>query len=310
MNTLVLTPDLTLHPEDINDPERAIYVLQHDETLFLSKIGVEIRRHPINTSQGIFFKEGSPGGMFTLSRLVKWLEALADEREAGPSPTFNTGLFEIRADEIDAVRVLKRYDDGYLVEWWSEDGRRNVDLSKKGGATAYTYEGFFNREYRIKDPDAFVAWLRGVAAGSELPAPTKPARPSFDDVYAEVARVVARRASCDRAQVGAVLVDSLNRIIATGYNGAPRGLPSCDEVGHLLVDGHCLRTIHAEANALMNAVADPRGSTLYVTHYPCIRCANLLVQAGVVRVVAREAYGDTKLAAAVFEAAGVKVEVG
>lgn len=63
---------------------------------------------------------------------------------------------------------------------------------------------------------------------------------------------VAARSTCDRAQVGAVIVKD-RRILTTGYNGAPAGLPHCDDIGHLMVDGHCVRTLHAEQNAILQA---------------------------------------------------------
>ena len=80
----------------------------------------------------------------------------------------------------------------------------------------------------------------------------KPNRPSWDEYFLEIAKVVAQRSTCDRANVGAVIARN-KVILSTGYNGAPRGLPHCDDVGHEIVDGHCVRTIHAEANAIAQA---------------------------------------------------------
>ena len=123
-----------------------------------------------------------------------------------------------------------------------------------------------------------------------------------------VAEAIAKRATCPRASVGAVLVDAQNRIIGTGYNGSPTGLAHCTDKGCIKdYAGHCVRTIHAEANALANAVASPRGATLYVTHFPCIRCANLLIQAGVKRVVYLNIYGSTELSLRLLTEAGVRV---
>lgn len=116
-------------------------------------------------------------------------------------------------------------------------------------------------------------------------------RPSWDDIFMKVAIDVADRSTCDRAHVGAVIVSPMNRIVSTGYNGAPKKRPHCDDVGHLMVDGHCVRTIHAESNAIADAGIDRTiGGTIYTTHFPCIHCANLIVQADIVRLVFLHGY--------------------
>lgn len=131
-------------------------------------------------------------------------------------------------------------------------------------------------------------------------------RPSWDRYFCNLAETVATRSTCDRAHVGCVLVKD-NRIVSTGYNGSLPGLPHCDEVGHELHNGHCVRTIHAEANAIIEAGRDARGATAYCTHYPCHTCAMLLARAGIVRVVYLSEYRLSSLAAGVFEQ--MKVEV-
>jgi dCMP deaminase len=103
----------------------------------------------------------------------------------------------------------------------------------------------------------------------------------------KIAHDVAARSTCDRAFVGTVLVRE-KRILTTGFNGSPAGLPHCEEVGHLMVDGHCVRTIHAEANSIIQAAlhgVSTKGATCYVTHMPCLSCAKMLINAGVVRIV-------------------------
>lgn len=132
-------------------------------------------------------------------------------------------------------------------------------------------------------------------------------RKSWDEYFIGIARAVAERATCDRKHVGAVLVRD-RQIVATGYNGSVRGQPHCDDAGHLMVDGHCVRTVHAEMNALVQAArtgAAVEGSTLYVTAFPCHLCAKLLANAGVVRVVFAEAYRVDPLA--VTALAGVEL---
>jgi dCMP deaminase len=117
-------------------------------------------------------------------------------------------------------------------------------------------------------------------------------RPDWDTYFMKIAHDVAARSTCDRAYVGAVLVRE-KRILVTGFNGSPAGLPHCDEEGHLMVDGHCVRTIHAEANAIIQAAlhgVSTRDATCYVTHFPCIVCTKILINAGIVRIVYDNAY--------------------
>ena len=119
-------------------------------------------------------------------------------------------------------------------------------------------------------------------------------RPTWDEYFMDIAFTVAQRSTCDRAHVGAVLVRD-RRILTTGYNGAPAGLPHCYEVGHLMVDGHCMRTLHAEQNAIIQAAlhgVSIEGATAYVTHQPCLTCAKMIINAGVRRVVYAGNYPD------------------
>ncbi len=110
----------------------------------------------------------------------------------------------------------------------------------------------------------------------------------------KIAFTVAERSTCDRAHVGAVIVRD-RRILTTGYNGAPAGLPHCDDVGHLMVDGHCVRALHAEQNAIIQAAlhgVNTADSTIYVTHQPCLTCAKMIINAGIRRVVYAGNYPD------------------
>jgi len=121
-----------------------------------------------------------------------------------------------------------------------------------------------------------------------------PSRPSWDEYFTQIAFTVAQRSTCDRAHVGCVLVRD-RRILTTGYNGSPAGLPHCDDAGHLMVDGHCVRTLHAEQNAIIQAALHGisiQNATAYVTHQPCLTCAKMLINAGIRRVVYAGAYPD------------------
>ncbi len=133
-------------------------------------------------------------------------------------------------------------------------------------------------------------------------------RPGWDEYFMEIARTVATRATCPRASVGAVVVRD-HRILTTGYNGAPRHVAHCTEVGCAMVNGHCLRSTHAEANAIVQGAlhgVNLANSTMYCTHQPCINCSKLLISAGVTRIVYDEAYPD-ELASALLAEAGVAV---
>lgn len=115
-------------------------------------------------------------------------------------------------------------------------------------------------------------------------------RPDWDEYMMRFAYVAAMRATCPRRHVGAIITDSAHRIVATGYNGAARKQPSCDEVGCQMVEGHCVRTLHAESNAIDFAGRFAEGCTLYVTVTPCWDCAKRAVNAGISRVCYDEHY--------------------
>jgi dCMP deaminase len=121
-------------------------------------------------------------------------------------------------------------------------------------------------------------------------------RASWDEYFMNIARAVATRATCDRKHVGAVIVREKS-ILATGYNGSIRGLPHCDEDGHLMEDGHCVRTVHAEANAIVQAARNGvriEGATIYVTASPCFGCFKMIANGGITKIVYGEFYRDER----------------
>ncbi len=122
-------------------------------------------------------------------------------------------------------------------------------------------------------------------------------RASWDEYFMNIAREVATRSTCDRKHVGAVIVRD-KTILSTGYNGSVRGLGHCDEVGHMIVDGHCVRTIHAEMNAIIQAAKNGtaiEGAGIYVTASPCWSCFKSIANAGVRRIVYGEFYRDERI---------------
>lgn len=119
-------------------------------------------------------------------------------------------------------------------------------------------------------------------------------RPSWDHYFMAMAHMVAERSTCERLRGGAVLVKD-KRMIATGYNGAPSGMAHCDDVGHLMERGHCIRTLHAEENTILQAAKfglSTVDSTLYSTFAPCYHCLKKLIASGVRRVVGNGIYRD------------------
>jgi len=143
-------------------------------------------------------------------------------------------------------------------------------------------------------------------------------RPSWDEYFLEIAKMVGSRGTCDRGRNGAVLVKN-KRILTTGYVGSPTGLAHCDENGHLMhdvinTDGkiskHCIRTVHAEQNAIVQAALhgiSTKGATLYVKFEPCFACAKMIINAGIKRVVCQKKYHTGELTRKFFKEAGVEI---
>ena len=131
-------------------------------------------------------------------------------------------------------------------------------------------------------------------------------RPTWDAYFLGIAGAVAQRSTCTRRKVGALLVRD-RRILVTGFNGAVRGQPHCLDVGCDMQDGHCVRAVHAEVNAVIQAAlhgVSTVASTLYCTSSPCHGCTKVLLNAGVVEVVYAEPYADER-AASLWSAAGI-----
>ncbi len=133
-----------------------------------------------------------------------------------------------------------------------------------------------------------------ILSQGEEPRKTQLSRPSFDQMYMTIARIVGKRSTCLRGQIGAVICKD-TRIVSIGYNGAPSGMAQCDQEGCIIDTqrGGCIRTIHAEQNAIAYAsrIGIPLDqATLYVTLSPCIDCAKLIIASGIKRVVYYEAY--------------------
>ena len=144
-------------------------------------------------------------------------------------------------------------------------------------------------------------------------------RPSWDEYFMQMAELTAQRSTCLRRQVGAIIVKE-KHIIATGYNGAPKGLPHCEELGGCLREKleipsgerhELCRALHAEQNAIIQAATlgqSIEGATIYITHQPCIICTKMIINAGISRIVIRRGYPD-EMSREMLREAGLKVEL-
>ena len=148
---------------------------------------------------------------------------------------------------------------------------------------------------------------------------SKHIRPTWDEYFMELAHSVSKRATCDRGRSGCVIVRN-KQILVTGYVGSPKGLPHCDDVGHLFkkvihedgsITQHCVRTVHAEQNAITQAARlgiALEGSTLYCRMTPCRTCAMLIINCGIERVVCEQKYHAGAESEEMFKEAGVKLD--
>ncbi len=142
-------------------------------------------------------------------------------------------------------------------------------------------------------------------------------RPDWDEYFMEMAVLTAKRSTCLRRNVGAVIVQE-KHIVATGYNGAPRGLAHCGERGGCLRQKlgipsgqkhELCRALHAEQNAIIQAATlgqSIEGATIYITHQPCIICAKMIINAGIKKIVVKEGYPD-EMSVDILEEAGLKI---
>jgi len=214
---------------------------------------------------------------------------------------------ENRNDEINTLEDFKRLEEQEATS--TDPSKQQVAIVMSMADILITNDGTCE-ELKKKILKILKEWKRKF--GDE--------RPKWDDYFLNLALEVGKRATCDRGKSGCVIVKD-KRIISTGYVGAPVGLPHCDEVGHLMhtvqnPDGttsqHCIRTSHAEANAIVQAARHGvavLGSTLYCKMEPCRVCAQMIVNAGIKKVVCQKKYHGAALTREIFKQAGVGLEV-
>ena len=122
-------------------------------------------------------------------------------------------------------------------------------------------------------------------------------RATWEQYFMNIAKEVATRSTCDRKHVGSVIVRD-KTILSTGYNGSIRGMPHCDEAGHMMENGHCVATIHAETNAILQAAKNGvmiDGGEVYITASPCWPCFKMLANAGIKKIYYGEFYRDERI---------------
>lgn len=135
-------------------------------------------------------------------------------------------------------------------------------------------------------------------------------RISWEQYFMAQAQVVALRSTCTRLMVGAIIVRE-NRIISSGYNGSVADGDHCIDNGCYLVDGHCVRTVHAEANAILQCAkfgVETNDTVLYVTHFPCLQCTKQLIQAGIKKIYYEKDYRNHELAIQLLQESQVEIE--
>ncbi|MGM8213899.1 ComE operon protein 2 [Virgibacillus sp. W0430] len=135
-------------------------------------------------------------------------------------------------------------------------------------------------------------------------------RISWQQYFMAQSYIAALRSTCTRLKVGAVIVRD-NRMIASGYNGSVSDGAHCIDHGCYMVDGHCARTVHAEANALLQCArfgVSTESTHIYVTHYPCLQCCKMIIQSGITKLFYAEDYRNHKYAIDLFKEAGIATQ--
>lgn len=144
-------------------------------------------------------------------------------------------------------------------------------------------------------------------------------RPTWDEYFMEVARAVAKRATCDRGRSGCVIARD-QQLLVTGYVGSPKGLQHCDEIGHQMkstthedghVSQHCVRTAHAEQNAIVQAAKlgiSINGGTVYCKMTPCGVCAKMIINSGILRIVCEKRYHAGSESEEMFRQVGIELD--
>jgi dCMP deaminase len=212
------------------------------------------------------------------------------------------------APNVRYARLAQRPERPLTMEEAKSRDYAEIEISQKSGPISMADHTIINNE-SLEDLRRAVKQVIGVHE-----------RHDWDEYFMSIARQVANRGTCDRGRSGAVVMKN-KRILTTGYVGSPAGLPHCDDVGHLMhevvqengkTSKHCVRTAHAEQNALIQAARSGislEGATLYCKMEPCSRCAMMIINAGIIRVVAEKAYHGAHYTREMFNQAKVQLDI-
>ena len=220
---------------------------------------------------------------------------------------------------FDRIVARNREKDPQTFEEFKEQERKE---SKGGGKSFREFENTKKMaQVVLRNDNTFEAFYQKIEKFVEdWSSKLRFVRPSWDAYFLEVVSSVARRATCDRGRTASVIVKD-KRILTTGYVGSPQGLPHCDEAGHLMktvhhedgrVSQHCVRTLHGEMNAILQAAKygiPIGGATLYTKLAPCPNCAMLIINAGIKRVVASVGYHGAVETPKLLKKAGIQLVV-
>lgn len=241
------------------------------------------------------------------------------------------GGFFLLAVDADAriryQRVQQRGSETDNIDYETFIANENREMSGKDPATQNLMKCIETADFALDNNGTFQQLFNQIEQiMGEVNARIKAAsagipyrRPSWDEYFMEVASTVAKRATCDRGRSGCVIVRD-KRILVTGYVGSPIGLPHCDDIGHLFkktvhddnrITTHCVRTVHAEQNAITQAARygiSLDNSTLYCRMTPCRTCAMLIINCGIKRVVCEFRYHDANESEAMFKEAGLSID--
>ena len=304
---------------------------------FLTK---EILRRGIEVSQGnMFLVANDLREKFGPSYIVEELHSLA-MKEGG-----NAVIESIRCPgEVDALRAKKEFvlfavDADVEVRYARIIERKDNSEEEKN----FTFDKFIEREqaqmgnddptkqnlqkciemsdYVFKN-DWTVEELHGKVGAvlGKVGSGEKYVRPTWDEYFMEIVHAVSRRGTCDRGRTATIVVKD-KVILVTGYVGSPMGCPHCDEAGHLMKEvihengstsKHCMRTNHAEINAVALAARKGiaiEGATMYMKMSPCYTCAKMLINAGIKRIVCNNLYHQANEAIELLRGAGIQLDV-
>lgn len=214
----------------------------------------------------------------------------------------------------------KNEDNLSFLEFMSEEEKQKTN----SGSTMQLHNCLDLADYKIENNDSLEELQKKLEEiflkiSTEISQKEIYVRPSWDEYFMEVAKTIAKRATCDRGRSGCVIAND-KQILVTGYVGSPKGLPHCDDVGHqfkktIHEDGHttnhCVRTVHAEQNAICQAAKlgiSIKGATLYCKMTPCRVCAMMIINSGIKKVFCEKRYHAGGESESMFKTAGIDLE--